>query len=296
VPDLNEEYLLYQTLAGSWPVDFDVQEQRNNYIARIRQYMAKAVHEAKVNLSWINDDPGYVEALQHFVEKILTPMDGGGASNFLAQFQAFLPPVKFFGAINSLAQRLLMITSPGNPDIYQGTELWDFSLVDPDNRRPVDFELRQRLLAELDRRTGGSDLPDLCAELLNAYQDGRIKLWTTMQALRLRRERRELFQLGAYIPLAATGPRQRHVVAFAREHKNQVAIAAVPRLSYTLAGGALRAPLGDLWETTEVPVPPHTGEFLENVFTGEKIRVSANRSLLCNSLFVHFPVALLISG
>src|SRR6202012_1761667 len=125
-----------------------------------------------------------------------------------------------------------------NPDIYQGEELWDFSLVDPDNRRPVDYELRQRLLTELDHRAEAENLPELCAELLEHYQDGRIKMWTTMQAMRLRRDRRELFHVGRYHPLQAKGPRQQHVVAFAREHNNQVAIIAAPRLSYTLAKGA----------------------------------------------------------
>jgi (1->4)-alpha-D-glucan 1-alpha-D-glucosylmutase len=296
VPDLNEEYLLYQTLAGSWPFSFGSQQERENYTARIQQYMTKAVHEAKVNLSWINDDPAYVEALQQFIAKVLSPGTRSRPNSFLEQIQAFLPPLFFFGAMNSLAQRLLMIASPGNPDIYQGTELWDFSLVDPDNRRPVDYELRQRLLTELDRRAEGGKLPALCAELIGSYQDGRIKMWTTMQALRLRRDRRELFHQGGYRPLNATGPRQQHVVAFAREHHNQVAIVAAPRLSYTLAGGALRAPLGELWGSTELPVPPRTAEFLENVFTGEKIRVGPNRTLLCHELFAHFPLALLISG
>jgi (1->4)-alpha-D-glucan 1-alpha-D-glucosylmutase len=296
VPDLNEEYLLYQTLTGSWPFSFTSPDERENYTARIQQYMTKAVHEAKVNLSWINDDPAYVEALQQFIAKVLLPGTSSRPNSFLEQIQAFLPPVLFFGAMNSLAQRLLMITSPGNPDIYQGTEVWDFSLVDPDNRRPVDYELRQRLLGELDRRAESGNLPGLCAELLTSYQDGRIKMWTTMQALRLRRDRRELFHLGAYRPLNAVGSKQQHVVGFAREHSNQVAIVAVPRLSYTLAGGAMSAPLAGLWEGTELPVPPRTAEFLENVFTGEKIKVSANRSLLCHELFAHFPVALLVSG
>ncbi|HZD94804.1 MAG TPA: malto-oligosyltrehalose synthase [Candidatus Sulfotelmatobacter sp.] len=294
VPDLNEEYLLYQTLAGSWPFNFSA--ERESYIERIKQYMAKAVHEAKVNLSWINDDPGYVEALQQFITKVLLPGTRSRVNSFLEQVQAFLPPVIFFGAINSLAQRLLMITSPGNPDIYQGTELWDFSLVDPDNRRPVDYDLRQRLLTELDRRAESGNLPELCRELINNFQDGRIKMWTTMQALRVRRDRRDLFHLGGYRPLGAIGSRQQHVVSFAREHNRHVAIIAVPRLSYTLAGGALHAPLGSLWESTEIPVPPRTTEFLENVFTGEKVRVSGNRTLLCHELFANFPVALLVSG
>jgi (1->4)-alpha-D-glucan 1-alpha-D-glucosylmutase len=295
-PDLNEEYLLYQTLVGSWPFAFGADTPRAEYVERIQQYMAKAVHEAKVNLSWISDDPVYVEALRHFVETILLPGTSAHPNPFFDQMQSFMPAIAFFGAMNSLAQRLLMIASPGNPDIYQGTELWDFSLVDPDNRRPVDYALRQRLLTELDRVAEAGNLPELCAALLNSYQDGRIKMWTTMQALRLRRDRRDLFQLGRYRPMQAIGAKQQHVVAFAREHRNQVAIVAAPRLSYTLAGGAIRPPLAGLWETTELPVPPHTAEFLENIFSGEKIRVSAQRTLLCSEVFAHFPVALLVSA
>jgi (1->4)-alpha-D-glucan 1-alpha-D-glucosylmutase len=325
VPDLNEEYFLYQTLVGSLPFDFRSSDEagqgsddarqsrddarqsrdearqsrddaRQNYIERVKQYMSKAVHEAKVNLSWINDDPVYVEALQQFIEKILSPGTPRRSNVFLEQLQAFTRTTSFFGAINSLAQRLLMITSPGNPDIYQGMELWEFSLVDPDNRRPVDHELRKQLLSQLDRRAESGDLIALCADLLGNYQDGRIKLWTTMQALRLRRDRRELFHSGKYTPLYSTGPKRDHVIAFARENHSQVAIVAVPRLSYTLAGGMLRPPLGDLWDGTELPVPSKTPEFLDNVFTGEKIKVTPGRTLLCHELFAHFPVALLVSG
>jgi (1->4)-alpha-D-glucan 1-alpha-D-glucosylmutase len=298
VPDYNEEYLLYQTLVGSLPFDFPMHasDARQDYVERIKQYMSKAVHEAKINLSWINDDPQYVEALQQFVEKILSPASSGRPNTFLEQLQAFTRTTSFYGAINSLAQRLLMITSPGNPDIYQGMELWQFSLVDPDNRRPVDYQLRQGLLSALDRRAESGDLAALCADLLDNYRDGRIKLWTTMQALRLRRDRRELFHSGKYTPLHATGSKGDHLVAFAREHQSQVALIAVPRLSYTLAGGALRAPLGEVWESTELPVPSRTAEFVENTFTGERIKVTPNRTLLCREIFAHFPVALLVSG
>jgi (1->4)-alpha-D-glucan 1-alpha-D-glucosylmutase len=295
VPDPNEEYLLYQTLVGTWPFDLSTDALRNEYAERIQQYMAKAVHEAKVNLSWISDDPVYVEALRQFIEKTLLPGTSVRPNTFLEQMQTFMPAVNFFGAINSLAQRVLMLTSPGNPDIYQGTEFWDFSLVDPDNRRPVDYQLREQALTELDRRAESGNLPALCAELLDNYQDGRIKMWTTMQALRLRRSRRDLFHPGHYRPLHAAGTKQQHVVAFAREHNNQAAIVAVPRLSYTLADSALRAPLGGLWEKTELPVPPRCAEFLENVFTGEKIKVTAQRTLLCSEIFAQFPVAVLVS-
>ena len=118
-----------------------------------------------------------------------------------------------------------------------------------------------------------------------------------MQALRLRRDRRDLFHLGRYLPLHAIGTKQKHVVAFSREHNNNHgAIVAVPRLSYTLAGGAVCAPLAELWEETEIPVTPHAAEFMENIFTGEKIKVTANRTLLCREVFAHFPVALLVSA
>jgi (1->4)-alpha-D-glucan 1-alpha-D-glucosylmutase len=293
VPDLNEEYLLYQTLAGTWPFDLNTEDSRHRYVERIKQYMTKAVHEAKVNLSWINDDPVYVEALQQFIEKILGPGTRSRPNSFLDQLKAFLPPIAFFGAINSLAQRLLTITAPGNPDIYQGMELWDLSLVDPDNRRPVDYEIRRQLLSQLDRAQERGDLPALCAELLENYADGRIKMWTTMQALRFRRDRGELFRVGRYLPLHASGAKRDHVISFAREHENQVTITAVPRLSYVLAGGALRAPLGEIWEDTEIPVPSSTPEFLENVFNGQKLRVTPNRTLRCTDLLAHFPVALL---
>jgi (1->4)-alpha-D-glucan 1-alpha-D-glucosylmutase len=296
VPDLNEEYLLYQTLAGSWPFELNTEGDQRGYAERIKQYMSKAVHEAKVNLSWINDDPAYVEALQQFIEKILAPGSQKRPNPFLDQLQAFVPSIMFFGAINSLAQRLLMITVPGNPDIYQGMELWGFSLVDPDNRRPVDYQIRQQLLSDLDRRAESGDLPQLCAELLENYTDGRIKMWTTMQALRFRRDRSELFHAGKYQPIQAAGPKREHVVSFARENHRQIAIVAVPRLSHLLAGGAVRPPMGEIWQETEIPVPSKAPEYLENIFTGEKIRVTPHRTLLCREVFAHFPVALLSGG
>jgi (1->4)-alpha-D-glucan 1-alpha-D-glucosylmutase len=294
VPDLNEEYLLYQTLAGTWPFSFSTPESRREYVERIQQYMNKAVHEAKVNLSWINPDPAYAEGLRQFIAGILRAGTRSRPNAFLSRLQDFLPAIVFFGVINSLAQRLLMIASPGNPDIYQGMELWDFSLVDPDNRRPVDFQLRRKLLDELDICTEAGDLAGLCRELLDNFEDGRIKLWTTMQALRLRRTRRALFHEGSYIPLEATGAKRDHVVSFARAQHRELAIVAVPRLSFTLAGGAVIPPLGELWEDTGIPTPASVPQELENIFTGEKIAVSPGQTLLCSQVFASFPVALLV--
>jgi len=157
VPDSNEEYLLYQTLVGAAPFVFASaselaqNETRKQFIASIQQYMCKAVHEAKINLSWVNSNPEYVAALEQFVERILAPGSERLPNHFWEEFLKFLPAVSFFGAINSLAQLLLKLTSPGVPDIYQGNEIWDFTLVDPDNRRPVDFASRAMLHLSISR-------------------------------------------------------------------------------------------------------------------------------------------------
>ena len=297
VPDTNEEYLLYQTLIGSWPFLMESEEARNHYIERISQYMIKAIHEAKINLSWINPDPEYVDAMSSFIRRVLTPGPRIGSNFFVSYVKKFLPAVQFFGAMNSLAQTLLKITSPGVPDTYQGTELWDFSLVDPDNRRPVDFNLRRKLLSEI--KTGMGDFPSLCADLLAHYIDGRIKFFTTLRALRFRSENPELFRLSAYVPMEAVGDKREHVCAFAREHSSpmecetQVAIVAVPRFSYTLMKGRIAPPIGEVWGNTELHVSPNTPAILENVLTGEMVNVSNRRTILCRELFSAFPVALL---
>jgi (1->4)-alpha-D-glucan 1-alpha-D-glucosylmutase len=202
----------------------------------------------------------------------------------------------FFGAINSLAQTLLKLTSPGMPDIYQGNELWDFSLVDPDNRRPIDFYSRRQLLDDLCAVAAGEEaLLPLAGEILTTWRDGRVKLWTTLRALRFRREHRELFQIGKYVPLQANAGRYEHVGAFAREYMGEAAIIAVPRLAYTLMRERMAPPLGEVWGATEFASPPGYDKFV-NVFTGEKLAVAGERSLLCREIFAHFPVAMLAAG
>jgi (1->4)-alpha-D-glucan 1-alpha-D-glucosylmutase len=295
VPDHNEEYLLYQTLAGAWPLALEGRAAEEDFIRRIQQYMDKAVHEAKVNLSWVNPNPAYSEALAEFIARVLAPGTPRRPNAFRQQLEAFLPPVMFFGVMNSLAQVVLKLTVPGVPDVYQGAELWDFSLVDPDNRRPVDFALRQRLLNDLLTRSVQDDLPALGAELLRDYRDGRLKLWTTLRALRFRRDRAELFQSGSYLPLAAPTEKPEHVVAFAREHEWQMAIVAVPRFSYTLMRGEMRPPLGEVWGSAELALPPQAPDEFVNIFTGETVRRTPGRTLLCREVFARFPVALLSS-
>jgi (1->4)-alpha-D-glucan 1-alpha-D-glucosylmutase len=206
--------------------------------------------------------------------------------------EKFVETVAFFGCVNSLSQTLLKLTCPGLPDIYQGTDLWDFSLVDPDNRRPVDYELRQRLLGDL-LAAQSENTTALCDELMTSYKDGRIKMWTMMRALRLRRDHPELFQMGAYLPLNGEGGRSENLVAFAREHDWRMAIAAAPRLPYTLYGGEPQA--AERWGETQIALPPHAPADFVNAFTGERIKAS-NRALSCREVFAHFPVALLLGG
>ncbi len=291
VPDSNEEYLLYQTLVGAWPMEMPDPAARQDFTRRIQQYMVKAVHEAKVNLSWTNQNPEYVALLEQFIARILQPGTPTRPNVFLDQVETFVAPLAFFGCINSLAQTLLKLTSPGLPDIYQGSELWDFSLVDPDNRRPVDYELRQRLLADL---LAAGDLAELCPELLRNYKDGRMKLWTTMRALNLRRDYSVLFQTGGYTPLSGAGDKAEHLVAFAREHDWRMAITAVPRFPHTLYGGQTRAD-AERWGNTQIALPAQAPADFMNVLTGERVQ-ALNRSLSCREIFARFPVALLIGG
>jgi (1->4)-alpha-D-glucan 1-alpha-D-glucosylmutase len=302
VPDLNEEYLLYQTLVGTWPTGFNSEDERQIYIGRIQQYIVKALHEAKVNLSWINPDDEYVAGVSEFIERILTPGIRGRTNLFLDSMQEFLPAVQYFGAINSLAQAVLRITSPGVPDTYQGTELWDFSLVDPDNRRPVNFAQRKEILEELAGRSSG-DLLALSSDLLTDISSdaGNIKLFTTMRALRFRRENPELFRLAPYLPIDAVGDKQEHIISFARELASrpssngnaQMAIVVVPRFSYTLMKGRTAPPIGDAWGNTELLVPQHAPNYFENVLTGEMVRVTSQRTLQCREVFANFPIAVL---
>jgi (1->4)-alpha-D-glucan 1-alpha-D-glucosylmutase len=261
--------------------------------------MNKAAHEAKVNSSWVNPNAEYVAAMEAFVRRILTPSFRNRKNAFLQELEVFLPPVAFFGAMNSLAQTLVTITAPGVPDTYQGSELWDLSLVDPDNRRPVDFELRQQTLEQLMPALGenpeGIDVTrclSLISELLAGWPDGRVKMWVTLCALRFRRQRSQLFQSGSYQPITATGEQQGHVLAFLREHAGQAALTIVPRFAYSLMKGALVPPLGSVWGETELTLPLSQGEFM-NLLTGERLNAANGRALLCREVFANFPVALL---
>lgn len=299
VPDANEEYFLYQTLVGATPLDLQTAtpdlEKMAAYRDRIHSYVFKAVHEAKRNLSWVNPDADYIAALERFLDAILAPSVTKARSGFWQDLARFLPSVSYFGCINSLAQLVLKIGSPGVPDIYRGNEVWDFSLVDPDNRRPVDFGRLGELLRGLLAQSNEGSYAQLCAELLEGWQDGRIKMWATLRGLALRREHPELLGEGSYLPLEASGNKSEHVIAFARKHDqlDETIIVAIPRFSYTLMRGQLSPPLGDVWEETAIQLPRATNNHFLNIFTGA-IVTQANGNLSCREVFRHFPVALLV--
>jgi (1->4)-alpha-D-glucan 1-alpha-D-glucosylmutase len=287
-PDANEEYFLYQTLVGTWPPEGLTEESRAEFIGRIRAYMNKALHEAKVHTTWINPDPEYDTAAGEFVTRILDPSRAG---QFLSDFADFQRTVSHFGMFNSLAQTLLKFTAPGVPDTYQGTELWDFSLVDPDNRRPVDHDQRARLLEELHNRA--HDPAAHCRELVERKGDGRIKLFVSALALQFRRENPELFA-GSYLPIDVVGPRSGHVFCFARRVGDLCALVLVPRLLATLLSAEERVPLGpQVWADTALMLPPELpAAKWSNVLTGEEFETPSDNTLSIARVLGPFPVAL----
>lgn len=274
-PDGNEEYLLYQTLVGSWPFEAVEQPITSDYVARIQNYMLKAMREAKVNSNWIEPHQRWEEAVKGFVHVILTDKR---ARRFRNIFRTAAAEFARLGAINSLSQTLLKLTVPGMPDVYQGTELWDLSLVDPDNRRPVDYSRRRGLLASLD--SGRSS-----AELLEHWTDGRIKLFLTATTLRFRRENPALFAQGRYEPVAAQGEFKDHLVAFRRCTRDRQMVVCVPRLTDKLGF----PPIGGCWKDTEIEVSG-VGAW-KDIFTSRKL--DGTKAMPLSSLFAELPFALL---
>jgi (1->4)-alpha-D-glucan 1-alpha-D-glucosylmutase len=242
-----------------------------------------------VNLSWTNPNPAYVEAVHAFLRAILMTDGRGREPRFAGTMEEILPALRLFGAVNSLAQVVLKVASPGVPDFYQGTEMWDLSLVDPDNRRPVNYEVRRDALAWLKEQATALGELAVCREILEQLGDGRVKLWTVHRALALRNRMPEPFQRGDYVPVTATNGMAQHALGFTRGGK---VLAVVPRFAYTLMGGKARLPLNGAWNSGELLVPEMAGARLENVFTGELIEVSAEGRLPLKMVFREFPVFL----
>jgi len=293
-PDANDEYLLYQTLVGACPLDA---AERPAFRERVKDYMIKAVREAKVHTSWIKPDLAYEGALRGLVDALL---EDAPKNRFPDDFLRFLSEVAYHGALNGLAQVLLKVTSPGVPDLFQGAELWTLTLVDPDNRRPVDFAARARILADLDRRAEEGRAA-LAGELLSRWRDGAIKLYVTAAALRFRRGRRALFEAGRYTPVHVEGGHARHAVAFLRStDQGDHALVATSRLMARLATSD-EPPVGErAWGDTRLALPKGAPRRWRDVLTGEEVtghvsegEPDAGPTLPLSFVFGILPLALL---
>ena len=297
VPDRNEEYLLYQTLVGMWPLHPLRGADYKRLMERIRDYMLKAIREAKVNTSWISPNLPYEDALLKFIDASLSRL---GTNPFLNDFDPFVKRVSYFGMFNSLSQTVLKIFSPGIPDFYQGTELFDFSLVDPDNRRPVDFGTRKELLKALKEKMSdpASDLSEFARGLLQEWRDGSIKLYVTFRSLNYRKESRQLFMEGAYLPLQGDGDLQNHICAFARHGEQKVVLVLTPRFLTRLIQTPEEMPLGKkIWGNSWIALADEIRvNHFHNILTGETVKAveeNGKRVLRIGEIFANFPVALL---
>ena len=293
-PSANDEYHFYQTLLGSWPLEAPDAAAAHGYRERLEAYMLKAVREAKVRTNWTESDPAYEEALLQFVRSTLEPRDN---NLFLSDFLDFTRGVARFGLLNSLSQTLCKLTAPGVPDTYQGNELWDFSLVDPDNRRPVDYASREALLAAL--VAGGPQVSPRA--LSDNLSDGRCKLFLIWKVLQLRRAHPRLFSHGDYRALRAHGSHASNVCAFARRAGHASVVAIVPRLCRRLLDDPARLPLGmEVWEDTLLELPRDQGRApLFNVLTGTQVEPVVHgpgSALPLGQALAEFPVALLAGG
>jgi (1->4)-alpha-D-glucan 1-alpha-D-glucosylmutase len=256
LPDRNTEYFFYQTLIGAWPLPMD----------RAQAYMLKAMREAKQQTTWVANNKEFEDALSLFIEFTYS------YAPFQRELQQFVERILEAGRVNSLAQTLLKYTAPGVPDLYQGTELWDLSLVDPDNRRPVDYALRQRLLHELKQMNGG----DAAAQVMAKAEEGLPKMWTIHKALQLRRERPKSFGAEAdYVPLMVDGAKHDHVIAYLR---GDDVVTVAPRLTVKLDGA---------WKDTVVTLPE--GRWKDRL-TG---MIVEGGEVEIKGLLKDFPVALL---
>ena len=304
VPDANEEYLIYQTLVGTWPLEPLDGEARGEYVERIVRYLDKALREAKLHTSWLNPYVEYDQAVADFIRGILADPQ----SEFVQDVSGLVRSIADAGFVNSLAQTLVKICAPGVPDFYQGVEFWDFNLVDPDNRRPVDFAARRDTLAWLKDQT--SKKPARVArELLAKWPDARIKMFLTWRALEYRRANPETF-LGDYEPVELAGLHAGQVLAFRRTAATgQSALCVVPRLTYeswrtrrgarkvTFGGAAAPWPLGPWWTETTLLLPPGAPTQWRHVLTDHVVDASCqpdgSSTIDLADVFRWFPVALL---
>ncbi len=293
-PSRNDEYLLYQTLLGTWPLDEPSPAEFQSYAARIRAYMLKAVKEAKVNTSWVNPNPEYELALIRFIDLLL----GNRRKAFRRDFVPFQQRVARFGLLNALSQTLLRMTIPGVPDTYQGMEEWNFSLVDPDNRRLVDYNRLQRRVESLETRWAAADNRQaLTRQLARDLEDGMAKLHIICRTLAHRRRLPELYLQGDYLPLSVQGDQADHVCAFARRHDQDVVVVIAPRFLVSLLGGVEAPRERPDWGTNRLELPSGFATPLTDLLTGRTHRIAESGNdpptLPLAEVLSDFPVSLL---
>ncbi|MGR9014584.1 MAG: malto-oligosyltrehalose synthase, partial [Gammaproteobacteria bacterium] len=297
VPTANDEYFIYQTLLGIWPHGEPDANEMARFSVRLAEYLVKAVREAKVNSSWMNPNTDYEEGILAFADALIK---GPAEGEFLSDFLPFQRRIARFGLFNSLSQTLIKLTVPGVPDIYQGCELWDFSLVDPDNRRPVDFGCRRILLdslqaiAALDPQQRGAEVRALCS----TPEDGRGKLLVVKSALALRKRWPEVFLHGTYLPLAVKGEHSSRLCAYARIAGDRTVITMAPRLFAKLLDKADTLPLGEeVWGNTTVDLPFYRQDHhYACAFTGKTLKPEQHLSgwrLAVAQVLAEFPVGLI---
>jgi (1->4)-alpha-D-glucan 1-alpha-D-glucosylmutase len=294
VPDANEEYLIYQTLVGVWPTE---PSELPSITERLQAYVIKATREAMVHTRWTEPNAAHEQAMCRFIERILSPQDN---APFLDHLARFLDKVVYAGMINGLGQTLLRIACPGVADFYQGCELWDFHLVDPDNRRPVDFRIRtealQRFLDHADGDTAG-----MTRELMAHWADGRVKLYLIWKALGCRREQPRVFREGGFLPLEVIGDRSQHVISFLRRQDRDQVLVVIPRWVVNIPKGIDEPGHQGFWSGTHITLPPASPLWWRDVFTARTTEAtldagSGSIAISVGDVLKEFPVALLTAN
>ena len=270
VPERNEETLLYQTLIGSWPVGEPVGD---GYTQRIQDFMVKAVREAMVHTRWTVPNLDHEKALVDF--------------RFLHDLRRFADGVAYHGALNSLSQLVVKLASPGVADFYQGSELWDLRLVDPDNRQAVDFKTLGKLLTSPSRQA------ESLSDLLRCWRTGQIKMHVSQRGLRFRQDNGALLLKGAYLPLEVTGAHRDCAIAFARRYRGDWVVVIAPRFTVRLGGRASGSLAARGWKDTSVSLPKEAQGQWINTLNREQISISETGEIKLEKLLEHFPVALL---
>ena len=281
-PEANFEYFIYQTLLGTYP--FHTDPETVDYLTRLRDYLVKAAREAKGHTNWSDPNEDYERAIDHFVVQLLQDED------FIDEFKRFAEPLARTAVNYSLGQTLLKITAPGVPDVYQGTEFWDLSMVDPDNRRPVDYAKRRETLSRFGSADDAEGRATLLQQLTGNVLDPSIKLFVLLQSLRVRRQLADLFSHGTYEPLTVQGSQKQHLLAFRRVWEGQEAVVLVP-LGVAMLSLTNDLPLGKAcWSETQVLLLTENSSWT-NAFTGQTVSLTDHYSVA--EALDQFPVALL---